>query len=247
MCGFWGEVKFLDAASKSVDFLQYSLKDLSHRGPDQSRVWSDENVQLGFCRLSIRDLSDAGSQPMVSSSGNYVIVYNGEIYNTEELIEWANIERSKLKGHSDTEVLLLCLEKKGIADTLKQLDGIFAMAIYDTRNKNIILARDHAGIKPLYYGYSNDGLVFSSHYHLVTAHPYFSGNKVQPAALYNYFKYGFIQEGEGLLTNTFNLPHGHFITLSKEDHGTWIPYADPCELYDSGATAPDPKRIEGYL
>ncbi len=243
MCGFFGMFSFSDDVNKSEDFLRYALEDLSRRGPDQCGIWEDQNVKLGFRRLSIQDLSEAGNQPMVSPSGHYVIVYNGEIYNTDELIRWANIERSKLKGHSDTEILLLCVEKKGIRDTLKRSDGIFAIAIYDTHNKRIILARDHAGIKPLYYGYSNDGLVFSSHYHLVTAHPYFSGNKVQPAALYNYFKYGFIQEGEGLLTNTFNLPHGHYICLSKEAAGSWIPYIDPCELYDTGGNMPTEKEL----
>lgn len=238
MCGFFGVLSFKEDVKSSNDFLQYALSDLSRRGPDQSGVWQDNHVILGFRRLAIRDLSNAGHQPMVSRTEAYVIVYNGEIYNTPELVSWASIDTEQLKGHSDTEVLLLCFEKKGIKNTLERLDGIFSIALYDIKNKTITLARDHAGIKPLYYGYSNEGIVFSSHYHLVTAHPYFSGNKLQPAALYNYFKYGFIQEGEGLLGNTFNFPHGHFISLSKGAPDNWIPFINPCELYGTEEAVP---------
>lgn len=244
MCGFFGVLSFKEDANKSNDFLQYALNDLSRRGPDQSGVWQDANVILGFRRLAIRDLSNAGHQPMVSGSGAYVIVYNGEIYNIRELLSWASINTEQLKGHSDTEVLLLCFEKKGIKNTLERLDGIFSIALYDIKNKTITLARDHAGIKPLYYGYSKDGIVFSSHYHLVTAHPYFSGNKMQPVALYNYFKYGFIQEGEGLLRSTFNFPHGHFISISKDAPGEWIPFINPCELSETRDMVPTNEELQ---
>src|SRR5688572_23606792 len=211
MCGFFGVFSFSDDVNRSKDFLKYALEDLSRRGPDQRGVWEDTNVLLGFRRLAIRDLSEAGNQPMVSPGRNFVIVYNGEIYNVKDLILWAAIDTSKLVGHSDTEVLLLCIEKMGIRNTLERLDGIFAIAVYDIQEKSLILARDHAGIKPLYFGRSDKGVVFSSHYHLITAHPYFSKNEVQESALYNYLRYGFIQEGEGLITHTYNLPHGHFI------------------------------------
>jgi asparagine synthase (glutamine-hydrolysing) len=245
MCGFFGMLSFSGEVNKSDSFLKYALKDLSRRGPDDCGIWRDKNVLLGFRRLSIRDLSEAGNQPMVSSNGNFVIVYNGEIYNISELITWAQIDTTQLRGQSDTEVLLLSFEKKGIRNTLERLDGIFSIALYDIQHKSITLTRDHAGIKPLYYGYSNDGVVFSSHYHLVTAHPYFSTNKVQPAALYNYFKYGFIQEGEGLLMDTCNLPHGHFITLSEESASSWTPYVDPHELYETGDIVPTVKELSG--
>ena len=234
MCGFFGMVSFRDDVNKFNDFLQYALNDLSRRGPDQTGVWKDENVLLGFRRLAIRDLSNAGDQPMVSHSRKYVIVYNGEIYNINQLLSWAAIDSLQLKGHSDTEVLLLCFEKMGIKETLERLDGIFAFALYNVENKTITLARDHAGIKPLYYGCTSEGIVFSSHYHLVTAHPYFSDNKIEAGALSNYFKYGFIQEGEGLVTETYNFPHGHFTILSKEHPGEWTPFVNPCGLYETG-------------
>ena len=185
---------------------------------------------LGFRRLAIRDLSKAGDQPMVSPNGNFIIVYNGEIYNSTELIKWAAIDTSELKGQSDTEIILLCIEKMGIKNTLEQLDGIFAIAIYDKHHKSVTLAKDHAGVKPLYFGYCDSGVVFSSHYHLVTAHPYFSKSQLQKSALFNYLTYGFIQEGEGLLADTYNLPHGHFVSLCKQSGNSWQPYIDPNEL-----------------
>lgn len=231
MCGIFGIISFKDEIKKSEDFLKYALKDLSRRGPDQSGVWRNENVTLGFQRLAIRDLSEAGHQPMISPSGNLVIVFNGEIYNTPELIKWCNIDNNKLRGHSDTEILLLCFEEKGITDTLEKLDGIFAIALYNVEKKSLTLARDHAGIKPLYFGYCEDGIVFSSHYHLVTAHEYFCKKKLQKKALYNYFRYGFIQEGEGLLSETYNLPHGHWISLSSKSGVHWNPYINPGELF----------------
>lgn len=240
MCGFFGVISFSNDVQQSKDFMHYALEDLSRRGPDKGSIWEDANVLLGFRRLSIRDTSEAGDQPMVSPGGNFIIVYNGEIYNIDHLVTWAAIDTSALRGQSDTEVLLLCIEKMGIKNTLKQLDGIFAIAIYDRAQQHLTLARDHAGVKPLYFGHCNKGIVFSSHYHLVTAHPYFSGNKVQKPALYNYFRYGFIQEGEGLLSNTYNVPHGHFVTLSKHAAVGWQPYVDPDELIrENGSAAAD--------
>lgn len=234
MCGFFGVLAFLDDINRSKDFLNYALQDLSRRGPDQSGVWEDSNVLLGFRRLAIRDLSKAGDQPMVSPNGNLIIVYNGEIYNSNDLIKWAGIDASELKSHSDTEIILLCIEKMGIENTLVRLDGIFAIGVYDKDKKSVTLARDHAGVKPLYFGHCDKGVVFSSHYHLVTAHPYFAKNQVQKSALFNYLTYGFIQEGDGLLEHTYNLPHGHFVSLSKQSRNSWQPYVDPNEFIPGG-------------
>jgi asparagine synthase (glutamine-hydrolysing) len=237
MCGFFGVLAFRGDVISSKNFLDYALQDLSRRGPDQQGVWEDAHALLGFRRLAIRDLSHAGDQPMVSPNDNFIILYNGEIYNSDELINWAGINVSELKSRSDTEIILLCIEKNGVCKTLERLDGIFALAVYDKRQKSVTLARDRAGVKPLYFGSSNEGVVFSSNYHLVTAHPYFSKGHLQKSALYNYLRYGFIQEGEGLLYNTYNLPHGHFITLSGNSETTWKPYTNLNEfLHHNGVS-----------
>src|SRR5687767_7975656 len=135
MCGFFGVLSFSGDINNSKDFLKYALEDLSRRGPDQCGIWEDGNVLLGFRRLAIRDLSAAGNQPMISPAGSFVIVYNGEIYNVKDLTSWADIDTSKLAGHSDTEILLLCLEKMGVKNTLERLDGIFAIAVYNIKKK----------------------------------------------------------------------------------------------------------------
>lgn len=243
MCGFFGVLAFSGNVNKSKDFLAYALKDLSRRGPDQSGTWEDTNALLGFRRLAIRDLSRAGDQPMVSPNGNFILIYNGEIYNSAEIIEWAAIDVTDLQGHSDTEVILVSIEKMGIQKTLERLDGIFALAVYDKTSKVVTLAKDHAGVKPLYYGHCEEGVVFSSHYHLVTAHRYFSKNAVQQSALFNYLRYGFVQEGEGLLANTFNLPHGHFVSLSKQSGNNWQPYVSPNEFIPTERSATGNERL----
>src|SRR5258705_3900689 len=107
MCGFFGVLAFSNDVNSSKGFLNYALQDLARRGPDQSGVWKDSNVLLGFRRLAIRDLSKAGDQPMVSPNGNFIIVYNGEIYNSTDLVKWAAIDTSELKSQSDTGIILL--------------------------------------------------------------------------------------------------------------------------------------------
>lgn len=217
MCGFVGIWDFNGLTSNHNTFIDLAMEDLLRRGPDEGKIWKDENngVILGFRRLAIRDLSSAGSQPMLSKSGNLTLVFNGEIYNINELIQWAEIELSELTSHSDTEVVLACFEKKGITETVPRLDGIFVMAVYNMTDKILTLIRDYAGVKPLYYGLCSQGLVFSSHYYHITSHNFFRNNAIIPSALRNYFNYGFIQEDEGLIENTFFMPQRHIIEINR--------------------------------
>jgi asparagine synthase (glutamine-hydrolysing) len=239
MCGFTGIVDFNHSVQKHEPFMDFALTDLHRRGPDRQEKWiSKENhVYLGFARLAIRDLSAAGNQPMVSDKGDFVMVYNGETYNTDALIQWAGIDIHSLKGSSDTEIILKCFEQKGITETINEMDGIFAMALFHIPTDELYLIRDHAGVKPLYYGINNNGIVFSSTYQHITAHPFFKNETINEDALGNYFKYGYIQEQEGLLTNTYFAPHGHItkINLQTKNRET-IPY------FNFGATTSDPRK-----
>jgi len=146
---------------------------LVHRGPDDAGAWSDENVgvALGHRRLAILDLSPAGHQPMLSASGRFVIVFNGEIYNHLAL-------RSELgvvnwRGHSDTETLLAAFEAWGIEATLKKAVGMFAFALWDRAGRILTLARDRLGEKPLYYGWQGESFLFGSELKALKAHPAF--------------------------------------------------------------------------
>ena len=166
MCGILGQI----GGELNLPLFNEALTRLEHRGPDGEGIWSDQKeVTFGHRRLAIIDLTDGGKQPL--EMGNYVLTFNGEIYNHEEL-------RSKLpqynyRGHSDTETITHALEVWGIRKTIEHLDGMFALAIHNIVSKELILARDFAGIKPLFYGEQNGQVVFGSQYDQVKAHPLF--------------------------------------------------------------------------
>jgi asparagine synthase (glutamine-hydrolysing) len=145
--------------SFTTERLNYALATLQHRGPDGRGQFRDEQVWLGHTRLSVIDLTDAGSQPMQSASGRFVIVYNGEVYNYRELA--AKHSLGPLRGTSDTEVVLRLFEKLGAASFI-ELNGIFAFCIYDRQAKKIWLVRDRLGVKPLYYRADSSRIAFAS-------------------------------------------------------------------------------------
>jgi asparagine synthase (glutamine-hydrolysing) len=215
MCGFTGVIAFHKPHPYTSKFMEYAMHDLYRRGPDTQNIWisEDDKIQLGFARLAIRDISTAGNQPMLSEDKRWVLMFNGEVYNTSELIKWAGINIENLNGHSDTEIILKSVEIKGVHETICRLDGIFAIAILDVINGKIYLIRDQVGVKPLYIGINYHGVIFSSHYHQIMKHPYFENKIVNPSALIGYFKYGFIQENDGLFEDTYFLPHGHITEL----------------------------------
>ena len=136
------------------------LDAMHHRGPDDWGVHVDGDISLGHKRLSIIDLSPSGRQPMTNRKGDITIVFNGEIYNYQELKSLLP-EDTRLKSTTDTEVILELWAKLG-KHVLPKLRGMFAMAVWNTNSGEIILARDHMGIKPLYYQIKNNQLVFAS-------------------------------------------------------------------------------------
>jgi asparagine synthase (glutamine-hydrolysing) len=149
---------------------------LQHRGPDGLGIWIDNNsLALIHTRLSILDLSDSGHQPMHSSSGRYVISFNGEIYNHLKLRK--DLKSKVFQGHSDTETLLACIEEWGLELTLKKCEGMFALALWDRSKKILMLARDRFGEKPLYYGWQGEGagsvFLFGSELKALCRHPSF--------------------------------------------------------------------------
>ena len=157
MCGIVGKV----SSRHSVDAsLVIRMRDtMVHRGPDDAGVWSsaEGTVVLGHRRLSILDLSQAGHQPMLSSDGRYVIVFNGEIYNYTEVRNVLRGKQHKFRTGTDTEVILAAFAEWG-RDCLEHLVGMFALAIFDTRSRKLFLARDRAGEKPLFYAHQKGGL-----------------------------------------------------------------------------------------
>ncbi|MDQ6803010.1 MAG: asparagine synthase (glutamine-hydrolyzing) [Acidobacteriota bacterium] len=181
MCGITG---FIDRrAARSRDAFTSDLNAMCaairHRGPDDSGtlIDVDSGVGLGFMRLSIVDLSAAGHQPMDSATGRYTIIFNGEVYNFERLRAALDREQPGLRyrGHSDTEMILACIETWGLHRALQEFIGMFAFALWDRQNRTVSLVRDRVGVKPLYYGWSGDVLLFGSELKAVREHAHFSG------------------------------------------------------------------------
>ena len=186
MCGFAGflidENGTLTASTAIVSRMALAIQ---HRGPDDAGAWADEQagIALGHRRLSIVHLH-RGHQPMASAGGRFVIAFNGEIYNHLELrAELCSTAAAPAwRGHSDTETLLAAFERWGIEATLQKTVGMFAIALWDVRERTLHLARDRFGEKPLYYGWVNGAFVFGSELKALRAYPGFA-NPVSREAL----------------------------------------------------------------
>jgi asparagine synthase (glutamine-hydrolysing) len=160
MCGISGIINFNGKAADETQ-IRLMMKTMKHRGPDDDGTFIEQNIGLGFVRLSILDLNISGHQPMFDQSGRYVIVFNGEIYNYIEIREILKAKGYSFKSATDTEVLLNSYIEWG-QNCLDNLNGMFAFTIYDREAKTLFIARDHFGIKPFYYYIDNDRFIFAS-------------------------------------------------------------------------------------
>ena len=185
---------------------------IKHRGPDDSGAWADAQagVALGHRRLAILDLSAAGHQPMQSEGGRYVMAFNGEIYN--HLALRAELEGTAWRGHSDTETLLAGFEAWGVEATLKKTVGMFAIALWDTRERTLHLARDRFGEKPLYYGWVNGAFVFGSELDALRAYPGFA-NPVSREALAQYMRFMYVPAPLSIYEGIYKLEPGCLLTM----------------------------------
>jgi len=157
MCGITG---ILEGNKKNSAFVQKMAATITHRGPDDAGFFSDKDIALAIKRLKIIDLK-TGKQPIFTADKNMVIVYNGEVYNYRELRALLKKKGHTFRTKSDTEVVLHIIQEYGV-NGLKKLNGMFALAIWDRKKKQLLLARDRIGIKPLYYFYDGKRLIFAS-------------------------------------------------------------------------------------
>ncbi|MSR44205.1 MAG: asparagine synthase (glutamine-hydrolyzing) [Phycisphaerales bacterium] len=165
MCGIAGFFDRCGELTDSRELLRAMSDRLAHRGPDDSGLWWDDQAHIGFAhrRLSIIDLSPMGHQPMVSASGRFTIVFNGEIYNASDVRAELDTRSSHAwRGRSDTEVMLAAFEQWGVTEATKRFDGMFALALYDRDEARLHLVRDRVGKKPLYYGWIGGVFAFAS-------------------------------------------------------------------------------------
>ena len=189
MCGIAARFDPRGGATPADDVLSR----MAHRGPDAEGVWTDPaaNVALGHRRLSIIDLSDAGSQPMTSSCGRYVLAYNGEIYNAGELRTELEAQGRSFRGHSDTEVLLEACAQWGVETASRRSIGMFAFAIWDAYARRLWLVRDRLGIKPLYWARFGELFLFGSELKALRAHPGWAP-RLDRGAVAAYMRHGYI-------------------------------------------------------
>lgn len=218
MCGIAGILTFDGSKElESLAAVRTMTGLMRRRGPDAEGIWSDQkNCVLGFRRLAILDLTEAGHQPMVTENGQYALVYNGEIYNFKEIREELKAKGIRFRSTGDTEVVLnaLALWKE---KALEQFNGMFALAFYDKKEKKLLLARDHAGIKPLYYLLSPHGLVFGSQYDQITTHSWTQTGDVSSDGLALYLRFGYIPAPYALLRSTYMLEPGAWFEINAEE------------------------------
>ncbi len=210
IAGFWGASQ----SCREPSVLLTRMADtLAHRGPDDEGVWWDERAEVGLAhrRLSILDLSAEGHQPMVSASGRFVIVYNGEVYN------FADIRRELAgqfwRGHSDTEMILEAIERWGLERAVRRFIGMFAFALWDRESQCLHLVRDRIGIKPLYYGWCGKTFLFASELKAIRAHPDFQA-AVDRDALALLMRHNYVPAPYCIYAGIRKLQPGTILTVS---------------------------------
>lgn len=215
MCGLAGVLSPQNQAPKAQrDLLKAMTDTLVHRGPDAGDVWAEDGIALGHRRLAILDLSPAGAQPMHSACGRYVIVYNGEIYNHLDLrraLEAAGAA-PEWRGHSDTETLLAGLAHWGLDETLRRAAGMFALALWDRRDRRLSLARDRLGEKPLYWGWAGASLVFGSELKALRQHPEFPRDLCRQAVA-QYLRFAYVPAPRSIHPGVYKLEPGCILTI----------------------------------
>ena len=210
MCGITGIIH-LDGAPVSPVVLQRMTDAIAHRGPDGEGHWIDGNVGIGHRRLAIIDLSPAGHQPMISADQRYVLSYNGEIYNFREVRIELEAAGFLFRSATDSEVVLHALAHWGTTALLR-FNGMFALALWDRKERTLLLARDRYGIKPLYVSRQGNTFAFGSEQKAITARPDFK-KALDKEALLEYFTFQNIFTDKTLLQDVQLLPAGHYATL----------------------------------
>lgn len=212
MCGIAGGTRFSSYNTLTDNQLVEMLGRIKHRGPDESGIYSSNDVALGSVRLSIIDI-ESGQQPLSNSNQNIWITFNGEIFNYIELRAELQKKGYRFKTQSDTEVIVLLYEEYGI-DFISKLNGQFAIALWDKRTKELILIRDRVGIRPLFYVQKNNELYFASEIKGLIQHPDIEA-KISPESLSQIFTFWTCLRPNTIFKDIYELPPGHFMIFSK--------------------------------
>ncbi|CAG5083598.1 asparagine synthase (glutamine-hydrolyzing) [Parvicella tangerina] len=212
MCGING-IYNIRKVDHPVDLIKKMNQRSAHRGPDYSGVYSDEDIVLGHNRLSIIDLDEVSNQPMISENDNLVLVFNGEIYNYQELRKILE-KRHTFKTNGDTEVVLAAFERWGPA-CLNHFNGMFGLAIWDKNKRELFVARDRLGIKPVYYYDNLEQFAFSSEIRSLLELP-FVEKEINEDALVDYLRYGTVHAPRTIINGVRMLMPGHYVLLNVD-------------------------------
>jgi asparagine synthase (glutamine-hydrolysing) len=218
MCGITGFWSFSDLEKHDnlTSAINRMTDSIRHRGPDDSGTWIDQEygVALGFRRLAILDLSLTGHQPMLSANERYVMIFNGEVYNYAELKSELGTLGCEFRGTSDTEVMLAGILEWGLEKAVARFNGMFAIALWDRHEKKLHLIRDRIGVKPLYYGWCGNTLLFGSELKSLIAHPSFRP-EVDRESLTLYLRYGYVPTPHSIFQGVKKLTPGVILTFDE--------------------------------
>lgn len=218
MCGF---VTYFGQWQEYEPYLEQSLNNIYHRGPNDRHVIKGENYWIGFCRLAIIDTSLNGRQPMSFDNGRYILVFNGEIYNFQEIKN--SLAPTHYNTNTDTEVLGNTILKLGIDKALNVLRGMFSFVWFDTQTNSLYTARDHFGIKPLYFYQNNNSLILASEFRsILNLSP--QDVSINPLKITEYFSCGNVGTPNTLFKNINTLPPAHLATYTINDELKYKPY-----------------------
>jgi asparagine synthase (glutamine-hydrolysing) len=241
MCGLTGFLgrSASDAQTMTAVVRRMAMR-ISHRGPDDEGEWVDATVgvALGHRRLSIIDLSPHGHQPMVSHTGRYVLAYNGEIYNYQQLRAELTVADPNLpwRGHSDTEVALAAFERWGIDASLPRFNGMFAIAVWDRQTRRLYLARDRFGEKPLYYAFVNGHFLFGSELKALAAHPAWR-SRIDRGALRAYMRFNYVPAPFTIFDCARKLPASSCLIVETDPATGLIRPGEPRPFWSAVETA----------
>ncbi|MGD9036187.1 MAG: asparagine synthase (glutamine-hydrolyzing) [Syntrophobacterales bacterium] len=246
MCGFVGFISSRDFQSLQ-QYLPDAVASITHRGPDDSGRFFDERygIGLGHRRLSIIDLSEAGRQPMSSDDGTVHIVYNGEVYNFREIRETLEKKGHEFKSSTDTEVILKSYIQWGI-ECLQKFVGMFSLAIWDSRNQCLYLARDRLGIKPLFYYFRGDNLLFASELKGLMAFKTFEKD-IDPDSIPLFLHYQYVPAPRTIFKNTYKLLPGNYLKFDGKKLSTHVYWSPPDGTESAASLAMDEEELVQQL
>ena len=217
MCGIAGYITLNNSINPTQ--LKKATSLLQHRGPDAGGFYfsDDEKVGLGHRRLSILDLSASANQPMYSSDGNHIIIFNGEVYNFTELRQKLKDKGASLRTSSDTEVILQSFVEQGV-ECFKHFNGMFALAIYNIKTRLLTLCRDHAGVKPLFFYYDETSFIFASELKSIKS---IKGARldINKASVPYFLHLGFIPHPLTIYKNVEKFPAAHYLQFDTTRPG----------------------------